>query len=106
MKRLTSKQINFLLLAAQMVVILSVWRLLPPEIPLFYSRPWGKDQLVIFPGILLLPLISFFVFLANLMISRAASQEEKLIKKTLTTASLLFASLSLIALVQIVRLIL
>jgi hypothetical protein len=106
MKRLTNNQINLLLLAAQIVIILSVWRLLPPEIPLFYSRPWGKDQLVIFPGILLLPLISFFVFLANLMISRATAREERLIKKTLTTTSLLFASLSLIALVQIVRLIL
>ena len=106
MKRLTITQVNLILLTVQTVVIVSVWRFLPPEIPLFYSRPWGKDQLVISPGIILLPLISFFVFLANLMIGRAAVREETLIKKTLATASLTFAFLSSIALIQIIRLIL
>lgn len=105
MKRLTITQINFVLLTIQVVVIISVWRFLPPEIPLFYSRPWGKDQLVAYPGIIFLPLISFFVLLANQTIARAASQEESLIKKTLAIASLTFAFLSSITLIQIIRLI-
>lgn len=103
-KHLTTTQLNLILLTAQIVIIASVWRFLPPEIPLFYSRPWGQDQLVFYPGIALLPTICLIVFLANTAIARAAAQEEILIKKTLNIASLTFVLLILITLIQIIRL--
>lgn len=31
------------------------WQKLPPQIPLFYSKPWGQDQLVS-PSLLAIPL--------------------------------------------------
>ncbi len=105
MKRLSITQLNLILLTAQIVIIASIWRFLPPEIPLFYSRPWGQDQLVIYPGIALLPIICLIVFLANTAIARAAAQEEVLIKKTLNITSFAFALLILITLIQIIRLV-
>ncbi|KPJ70966.1 hypothetical protein AMJ51_00465 [Microgenomates bacterium DG_75] len=98
-------QINLVLLAAQVLMIIFVWRFLPPEIPLFYSRPWGKDQLVIYPGIILLPVIGLFVFFTNTAITQLAAEEESLIKKSLAIASLVFTLLITISLVQIIRLI-
>lgn len=38
---------------------------LPPQIPLFYSRPWGEDQLVDLWFIALLPLLLNSLFFIN-----------------------------------------
>lgn len=39
---------------------------LPPQIPLFYSLPWGEDQLVDFWFILLLPILLHIFFFLNI----------------------------------------
>lgn len=101
----TLAQISLFLLAAQILIIVSIWRFLPPEIPLFYSRPWGKDQLVNYPGIIVLPIIYLVVFFANAVVTQLATKEETLVKKMLGVASLTFGFLILISLVQIIRLI-
>jgi len=101
----TITQISLFFLTAQILIIVSVWRFLPPEIPLFYSRPWGKDQLVSYPTIVILPVICLIVFFANTVVSQLATKEETLVKKMLTIASLTFSFLILISLVQIIRLI-
>lgn len=98
-------QISLFFLIAQILIIVSVWRFLPPEIPLFYSRPWGKDQLVSYPAIVILPAICLIVFFANTVVSQLATKEETLVKKMLTITSLTFSFLILISLVQIIRLI-
>ncbi len=100
----TFTQTGFFLLIAQVLIIVSVWRFLPPEIPLFYSRPWGKDQLVNYPGIIILPAICLIVLFANMVVAQLAAQEETLVKKMLAAASLVFCLLILISLVQIIRL--
>ena len=102
----TTTRINLFLLACQIFLILAVWQFLPPEIPLFYSRPWGKDQLVPFPAILILPATGLIVFFANLVIARLAAKEEVLVKQMSAIASFVFSSLIMIALIQIIRLIL
>lgn len=98
-------QINLVLLAVQVLIIISIWRFLPPEIPLFYSRPWGEDQLVNYPGIVILPAICLIVLFANTVVAQLAAKEETLVKKMLALASLTFSFLILISLVQIIRLI-
>jgi len=98
-------QISLFLLAAQILIIISIWRFLPPEIPLFYSRPWGKDQLVNSPGIIVLPIICLVVFFANMVVAQLATKEETLVKKMLAITSLIFSFLILISLIQIIRLV-
>jgi len=102
----TTTQINLILLAAQALAIVLVWRFLPPEIPFFYSRPWGKDQLASYPSIVMLPLIGLIIFFTNLVIAQLAIKEDSLIRKMLVIASLVFSFLILISFVQIIRLIL
>lgn len=39
------------------------WSTLPPQLPLFYSRPWGEEQLGDFWMIFLIPvLVNFLIF--------------------------------------------
>lgn len=101
----TATQINLVFLIAQVLIIVSIWRFLPPEIPLFYSRPWGSDQLVDYPAIITLPAVCLIVFFTNTVIARLAIKEETLIKKMLSLASLIFTLLILISLIQIIRLV-
>lgn len=100
----TTTRINLILLSAQILIIISVWRFLPPEIPLFYSRPWGEDQLTNYYGIITLPVICLIVFFTNSVIAKLAIKEENLIKQMLAVASLIFIFLILISLIQIIRL--
>lgn len=99
------KRVNIFLLLTQVVIILIAWRHLPPQLPLFYSRPWGEEQLIYPTGLLILPGLSLAVFLTNLFLLSLIPQEEKLLQKILTTASFIFSLLCLITLIQIIKLV-
>lgn len=64
---------SFLLLLLQSLFLLLVYRSLPSELPLFYSRPWGEEQLG--PRFLLwiLPVLALILFLLNLFITKKLS---------------------------------
>jgi hypothetical protein len=57
------KNLTFSFLIAQLGLILFFWKKLPPEVPLFYSRPWGKEQLVNPRFLFLLPGLTLVIFL-------------------------------------------
>ncbi|MEX2028612.1 MAG: hypothetical protein WD988_03910 [Candidatus Curtissbacteria bacterium] len=63
-------------LLAQSSLILVSWGKLPPQIPLFYSRPWGAEMLSsplglwILPGLLLGCAISNFFVISSLRRNR------------------------------------
>jgi len=57
------------LIAANIVMILTFglrFSTLPPQIPLFYSKPWGEDQLSDSWLIFIMPLIMDILFFANI----------------------------------------
>ena len=61
------------LLGANILMIgLFIWRLskLPPQIPLFYSQPWGEDQITDSWMIIILPLTLNILFILNRYIFR------------------------------------
>lgn len=100
------KRISLALLLMQIFVILVSWRLLPLEVPLFYSRPWGEDQLIRPIGLFIIPCLSFLIWLVNFAILKFTPQQEKLLQQILPSTSVLFNLLGLITLIQIIRLIL
>lgn len=79
------------------------WHNLPPEVPLFFSRPWGNLQLA--PVIYLsLPLgLSLLLLLVNLIL--VASFESIFLKKVLIIGGLISALLAVITVARIVFLI-
>jgi hypothetical protein len=78
---------------------------LPPQLPLYYSRPWGEDQLATPQELLLLPVLCFVVTLLNLALMHFLPFKDKLINRLLRLAAGLFCLLSLINLFQIIRLV-
>lgn len=95
----------FIFLAAQFLVLFSSWRYLPPQVPLFYSRPWGEEQLVSPLTLFILPGLSLAVILINAILNSLITQEEVLIRRILTITAVLFSSLCFITLIQIVKLV-
>ena len=102
---LLSRRLSLLFWFTQIGLLAFAWRFLPPQAPLFFSRPWGEEQLIPRLGLLLLPFTSLGVFLLNLAIANLAPREERLISQTLTIATVIFNFLCLISLGQIIRLI-
>lgn len=80
------------------------WPSLPPEVPLFYSKPWGDNQLV--PSYLLgLPIIlSALVLFANSAFAQAA-ENKPLIRKMLVASSTAICILATITVVRIIFLV-
>jgi len=99
------KKFNLLFLSIQLAIIAFYWHRLPPQLPLFYSRPWGEEQLANPAALLFLPTTSLTLFLINLFFASSAPKEEKLLQKILTSASTIFSLLCLITLIQIIKLV-
>lgn len=64
---------SFLLLLLQSLFLLLVYRSLPRELPLFYSRPFGQEQLGSRFMLWILPALSLVFFLLNLFIAKKLS---------------------------------
>jgi len=97
--------LSVVFLLGQILAILLSWQRLPPELPLFYNQPWGKEQLTTPLGLFVLPALSLIVFLINLAFVSFIPKEEKLIQKMLWAAAAVFNFLCLVTLIKIIFLI-
>lgn len=78
---------------------------LPPEVPLFYSRPWGEAQLTT-PGFLwLLPLGVAAIGFFNFYIAGALFEKFPFLSRVLVWSSLLISLLSAITVSKIIILV-
>lgn len=87
--------------------IMLMWgiRLLPPKIPLWYSKPWGEERLVS-PFFLLLPMLTaVIVYLINHTIIAKSAHDHPMFARVLSLTSLLISILSAVIIVRIVTLI-
>jgi len=81
------------------------WRLLPPKIPLWYSKPWGEERLVS-PFFLLLPVLTAVtVYLINHAMVAKFAHDHPMFARVLSLTSLLVSFLSAIIVIRIVTLI-
>lgn len=100
-----SFQLALVFWLAQIFALVSSWRHLPPQLPLFYSRPWGEEQLASPLGLLLLPGLSIGVMLINLAVNLVFSKQTVLIRRIMAATAAVFSFLCLITLTQIIRLV-
>lgn len=75
---------------------------LPPEIPLFYSLPWGESRLTSPIWLWILPAVSGVILLINLLISQFLF--ETVLSRILVATTTLVALMSLISLGKIILL--
>lgn len=86
---------------------LLIWRfpVLPPEVPLWFSRPWGADQLASHYWLILLPVSGIFWYGINLLIGIYVTTEYLIFTQMLFLSSLIVSLLSFITLIKILFLV-
>jgi len=81
------------------------WRILPPKIPFWYSKPWGDERLGS-PYLLVIPIISaLFVYAFNRTMIAKGAKNHPMFAKALSICSLCVSLLSLMIVIRIVTLI-
>lgn len=92
---------NLLLILFQCAVLLVKFNDLPPQIPLYYSEPWGESQLSSVTSIFILPALSIAVLLVNNLLAVFFLKSTQLLSRLLVIVSLIFSLLSAFTLFQI-----
>lgn len=86
--------------------VFTIWFFSPPylpsTLPLFYSLPWGEKQLAQHQQFIVIPGIIIIVTLLNLIISWHLHPTQKIIKRVLSSASLLITTLLLFTFLKII----
>ncbi|MBM3209289.1 hypothetical protein FJZ40_03295 [Candidatus Shapirobacteria bacterium] len=78
---------------------------LPSEVPLFYSRYWGEEQLAQKGFLALLPGLSFLALALNFLLASRLFAREKLLAQIILWSAAVFSLLATVTLVKIVLLV-
>jgi uncharacterized membrane protein len=93
--------ISIILLIFSVLVLAISWNKLPPQVPFYYSLPWGEDQLTNPLDLWLIPGSIFIVILVNFLFHKLF-REEALLKQIAEAVTTIFAFLALFTLVRII----
>ena len=74
---------NLLLIFTGFLIFFLFYSSLPPQVPLFYSRPWGEEQLGESFWLMLLPGGSLLIFLFNNLMATHFVRQEKILAEAL-----------------------
>jgi hypothetical protein len=85
------------------LVVIALKGLLPPEVPLFYGKPTGEEQLVPTLGLLIAPGVSLLIVIINTIF--VGLIKDLFLKKTLIVSSLFVSLLTTITVFKIVFLV-
>lgn len=95
---------SFLFLAVSLLFLLVFWRQLPPQIPLFYSLPWGVEQLGSPLKLTLFP-ISTIVTIILILLTKKFLSKELLLVLIVSFTGAIFSFMSCLSLVKIILLV-
>ncbi|MFA9288838.1 MAG: hypothetical protein ACEQSA_03090 [Weeksellaceae bacterium] len=82
---------KFLIALDILLAALLAWRYnsLPQQIPLYYSRPWGEQQIADTWHLALLPVLMHIMFFANILIAKRFFAHHELFQKIFKLANIL-----------------
>lgn len=95
---------NIFFIIFQFVYLFFRYQNLPPEVPIFFSQPWGQSWLAPSAAIFLLPFFSLLIGLANHVVALIIHIRWPLLSRLLIIFSLIFSILASVSLYQIIRL--
>lgn len=95
---------SILFLAISAIFLLVFWRQLPPQIPLFYSLPWGIEQLGSPLGLLLFPLSTLIAILL-IFLTKKFLEKELVLLLIVSFAEVLYAFMACLSLIKIILLV-
>lgn len=84
------------------LLILFLPNFLPTKLPLFYSLPWGEQQLAQRQQFLIVPAISLSISLANLLVIRQLHNQQILLKTILQATSIICSLVLSLTLIKII----
>lgn len=96
---------NLIFIIVQVSLLAWKFNSLPPQVPLYYSLPWGESQLASASSLFILPTISIVLLLINHLFSISLTKTSQLLSRFLLVISLIVSFFSLISLLKIVSLI-
>jgi len=98
-------QLSLLFLIIQSATLFLFWQKFPPQVPLFYSRPWGKEQLAHPKFLLILPLGIIVISLVNIFMANFFFKKFPFLSQILSWNTVLISLLTTIAIIKIITLI-
>ncbi len=84
------------------IFILLMGRFLPPQLPIFYSLPWGENQLATSLQFLILPSTAICISLINLLIYWQLHPSQVLLRNILVGLSLIVTLILLLTQIKII----
>ncbi|MFH1186861.1 MAG: hypothetical protein V1697_01660 [Candidatus Levyibacteriota bacterium] len=93
----------FAIILISILYILFYYNSLPPLLPLFNQLSWGDQRLSKTIGIFIPPLIAFFIFLINLIISSRIYSRAPLLSRILAITSFLISVLTFLFIIRTVQ---
>ncbi len=81
------------------------YRQIPPEVPLFYSRPWGEAQLAKPWSLWILPGLTLLTIIVNGMIGAQVFEKNKLLSRMLMITAAIVGFMSTYGLIRILLLV-
>lgn len=98
--------LSFLIAGLGAGFIFFKWNRLPPELPLYYSRPWGQAQIGSLNSFLLLPLLGALISFVNFFLTKTFFRQNSFLTRALEINSLILNSLLLVTIIKIIGIIL
>lgn len=91
-------------LVASIGTLLMFWQYLPPEIPLWYGRPWGQDMLTPKLGLWWIPTIIMSLHILGINLSHLLKSDKLLVGLILATTSVsqVVCTLALLRIITII----
>jgi hypothetical protein len=93
------------LIVAMVSIILWFYKFLPPQVPLYYSRPWGQEQLASPMFLFLLPIGSLVWYIFSLIFIGRKMYEYRVFAQILLATQVISCFLGLLIIVNIFHLI-
>lgn len=87
------------------IILAITFRRLPPSVPLYYSLPWGEEQLARPSDLFIIPFSIMIIFLINLILSIIFLKKDNFLIQFLMWSSCLIALGGLITLTKIILLV-
>ena len=98
-------RLNILIFLFEIVAIVWFFNRLPPEIPIFFSRPWGSAWLSGTSSIFILPLFAFLAALINYFLAIYYHQKKTILSELLVIFSFIVSLFSAVSLIKIISLV-
>jgi len=98
--------ISIILIIVQTTVTSLFFSQLPPKVPLYYSQPWGENQLADSTYLFILPISSLIILIVNSILAALFVDEKSFYSYCLVWVSATYSFFCLINLTKIIQIVL